>query len=366
VRPLTQFGDGFTAALAEWRRVPWDRVTFTNARVAILAVVVLLAVTLLRMLMSRSTLPTRRLPQIFLPALLPAMSRQRLVSPRHTPFAMFLLGLPFLAIALADPRSTLRHDDVTYPGRRIAIVIDGSTSMIFRFPLSELKIEGGDHAYYAAVGGAERFLRLRMGGPYRDVMALIQFGDQAYVITPFTTDYSNVLLALRLMSSPDEWGHFPDSGTTIIKALEEAVSLFDRFQFQSATGNMMVIFTDGRDDQMELRGETLDELCRHAATSHIPMYFVRTAYASQFGDVRQDAMWQSAAERTGGRFYVASDEPSLLNAIDEINRLSPGRVALRTYSADRPEYHAALFTAICLWLAGIVGRLCVPAFRTFP
>ncbi len=357
---------GFAAAFGVWRRIQWSAVNLSNARLAITAVGGLIVLTLLRLVIRRMRSRPHRPPAIVLPAILPGIRGGESASTRFVPFLLFLSGLPFFALALANPQTTLRHDDATYPGRRIAVVIDGSTSMIFRFPLTELKSEGGDHAYYAAVSGAERLLQLRMRGLNRDIIALIQFGDQAYVITPFTTDYSNVVLALRLISSPDEWGHFPDSGTTIIKALDEAVSLFDRFQFLSATGNMMVVFTDGRDDQMELRGQTLDELCRKAASGHIPIYLIRTAYASQFGEVRQDAIWKAAVEKTGGRFYVASDERTLLNAIDDVNRLAPDKVVLRTYTSHQPQYHAFLFFAICCWLTALAFKVYLPLFRTFP
>jgi len=365
VTSLGDIVDGFAGAISVWRRVQWAAVNWAGARVAITTVGGLIGLTLLRLMFRRMRPRPERPPRVVLPAILPAMRRSRSAL-RFVPFCFFLAGMPFFVLALADPRTTLRHEDATYPGRRIAIVIDGSTSMIFRFPLSELKSEGGDHAYYAAVSGAERLLQLRMRGLNRDIIGLIQFGDQAYVITPFTTDYSNVVLALRLISDPDEWGRFPDYGTTIIKALDEAISLFDRFQFLNATGNMMVVFTDGRDDQMELRGQTLDELCRKAASGRIPIYLVRTAFASPFGEVRQDAIWKAAVEKTGGRFYVAADERSLLSAIDEINRLAPDKMVLRTYASHQPQFQALLFLAVCCWLTALVFTLYVPRFRTFP
>ena len=63
-------------------------------------------------------------------------------------------------------------------------------------------------------------MRLRMNGRYHDLIALIQFGNEAYVVTPFTTDYENILLSIRLISSPKEWGRFNDWGTTIIQGIE--------------------------------------------------------------------------------------------------------------------------------------------------
>ena len=92
-----------------------------------------------------------------------------------------------------------------------------------------------------------------MNGPYRDLVALIQFGNQAYVVTPFTTDYENILLSVRLISDPREWGRFSDWGTTIIEGIDQATQLFKAFNFINASGNLMVVFTDGRDSRAQSR-----------------------------------------------------------------------------------------------------------------
>src|SRR6185369_1336100 len=43
-----------------------------------------------------------------------------------------------------------------------------------------------DATFFTAVAAAERFLRLRINGKYRDLVALVEFGNEAYVVTPFT------------------------------------------------------------------------------------------------------------------------------------------------------------------------------------
>ncbi len=67
---------------------------------------------------------------IMLPALLPATltMRSALAPLRHTAFVLFLTGLPFFAVALGDPHTTLIQERSTFPGHRIAILIDASLS----------------------------------------------------------------------------------------------------------------------------------------------------------------------------------------------------------------------------------------------
>src|SRR6202023_3996448 len=97
---------------------------------------------------------------------------------------------------------------------------------------------------FTNVAAAETFIRQRMAGKYHDLIGLIQFGDQAYVVTPFTTDYGNVLLSIHLISSPREWGRFPEYGTTIIRGIEQGLALFKSFDFLNGQANLMLILRD--------------------------------------------------------------------------------------------------------------------------
>ena len=221
----------------------------------------------------------------------------------------------------------------------------------------------GEATFFTAVAAAEQFIRRRMNGPYRDLVALIQFGNQAYVVTPFTTDYENILLSIRLVSDPREWGRFSDWGTTIIEGIDQATQLFKTFSFVNASGNLMVVFTDGRDSELQPKGRPLENLIAEARTWKIPVHMIRTAYNRREGEVVQDKIWRTTVERTGGRFYAAYDEESIMRALREIDRLSPGRIDVREYSVQRPRYAGYALVAIALWLIGGVAEV---GFRSVP
>jgi hypothetical protein len=93
---------------------------------------------------------------------------------------------------------------------------------------------------------------------------------------------------------------------------------------------------------------------------------IRTAFNMQFGAVAQDRLWKDAVERTGGRFYPAADEDAILNAIKEIDRLSPGRIDVHHYTAQRPRFAGYVLIAIALWLPAAALKLGFRHFRTFP
>ena len=58
---------------------------------------------------------------------------------------------------------------------------------------------GVAQAQAQTVAAADTFIRERMKGQYKDLMAVVEFGDAAYVVTPFTNDYDNVLLSVSLI-----------------------------------------------------------------------------------------------------------------------------------------------------------------------
>ena len=205
-----------------------------------------------------------------------------------------------------------------------------------------------------------------MNGPYRDLIALIQFGNDAYVVTPFTTDYDNVLLSIRLIGDAVNWARFGDGGTTILQGIDEGMKLFKTFDFLEASGNLMVIFSDGIDSQLSLQGKAIDQLVTTARKSKIPVYMIRTAYNRKFGDVKEDTLWKPAIERTGGRFYPASDEDTILRAVEDIDKLSAGRIDVREYTAFRPRFSGYALIAVALWLSAGLLKLGFRYFRVFP
>jgi Ca-activated chloride channel family protein len=286
---------------------------------------------------------------------------------RHVPLALALLALPFFLLAFADPFTTMTQEEMSYPGRRISVMIDASASMTMPFTAEVLnKKTPTQAAFFTSVNAAERFIRLRMAGKYRDLMALVEFGNEAYVVTPFTNDYDNILLSTSLIGDMVEFTRFPDRGTTIGLAIQQSVDLFRAFNFLNAAGNLMIMFTDGEDGRTEINGQSIDKIVEQAIEAKIPLYMVRTVYNKKLGGIVPDELWKSAVEKTGGRFYAASDEETILRAIQEIDQLGAGTIQMKRYTSQRPHFAAFAIVAVGLWTAAIALRLLVPAFQKYP
>jgi Ca-activated chloride channel homolog len=367
VVPISQVPSVIRDSIFEWRNTRAADLLFTHRDVAIIASVILIGLSM-AVLVGRALTRTKAgRTQIALPAVLDWSGGSWTSIVRHGALLLFLAGLPFFILALADPYSTLTHEQVSYPGRRIALMIDASSSMMARFPAAHLNAKAPNEAtFFTTVAAAEAFIRQRISGKYHDLIGLIEFGDEAYVVTPFTSDYDNILLSISLIGDWTEFMKFPDQGTTIGSAIEQGVGLFKAFDFLDASGNLMLLLSDGQDTQVTIHGKTVTEIVAGAVQAKIPVYMIRTSYNKGLGAVLPDDIWKPAIEATGGKFYPAGDEATILNAIKEIDRRSSGRVDVKRYSSQQPKFGGYAFMATGFWTLALVLQLTVPYFRKFP
>jgi hypothetical protein len=322
-----------------------------------------LALLLLRSAIRRGAARNR----IGVPALLGRMSGSWLSPARHLPLVCWIAGLPLFALALAEPYITLAEEEVSHPGRRIALLIDASSSMLAPFPASKLGAKApNEAAFFTTVAAADAFIRQRKGGRYQDLVALIEFGDEAYVVTPFTTDYDNVLLSASLIGDWGEFMHFPNQGTTIGVAIDRATGLFRAFNFAEASGNLMVIFSDGQDTQVQVGKTPVSDIMAQAIATKIPVYLIRTSRGKMLGEVVPDSIWKPAVESTGGRFYAAANESDVLKAIQDIDKRSPGSIRVKRYSTNQARFAPFALGAAAAWALALVLQLTLPFMRTFP
>jgi hypothetical protein len=349
-------------ASADWLTWGEDGLGFWHRTDAIVLTIALAALALL-VLVARSIGRSMGGRGMVLPALPTPLGVGRPLL-LHAPAVLFLAGLPCFALALADPYSIVVTNEDRLPGQRIGLMIDASSSMLAPFTnAARDKRTTTDGVFFRTVAAAEQFVRLRRDGDFHDLIALVEFGHQAYVITPFTNDYDNVLLSMSLIGDPAEFSLFPDSGTIIGRAIEQGTRLFKTFDFLDASGNLMVIFTDGEDARATANEGSARAVMASAVEARIPVHFVRTNFARQLGDVLSDALWIRAVERTGGRFYVASDEASLTTAIQDISRSAAGTVVRRRYTRQQPRFAIFALGAAAFWGIAVALKLTVPAFQ---
>jgi hypothetical protein len=100
--------------------------------------------------------------------------------------------------------------------------------------------------------------------------------------------------------------------------------------------------------------------------NRVPVYMIRTAYAKGLYDVIPDAVWKKAIDATGGKFYPAASQDTIMQAIKEIDAAATGRVDVREYAVRQPRYPRFALTAVMLWVVAITLQMTLRMFRTFP
>jgi len=350
----------------------WMKLHFSRGDEALATIFALAALAVIASFVGRHSRNTPGRTGIVLPALLPSLTPGSGWRARRLPAVLMLAGLFFFLMALADPYTTFIKQEVTNPGRRILILLDASGSMGGgtygnRFKSTPKLKARSVEPFYTAAAAAEYFVRARMKSGYQDLVGLIEFGDESYVISPFNTDYENVLTSIRLLSEPEEYERFDNSGTKIAQAINQGVGLFKTFAFLKSSGNIMVLISDGEDMQVEHEGRKLDDILAESSKNKIPIFFIRTASNKPLGDPStNDELWGAAVEKTGGKLYAGANADVIIKACDEINKIAAGRIQYTRYGARTPQFPFFALVATLFWSLALALWLVFRLFRKFP
>ena len=226
--------------------------------------------------------------------------------------------------------------------------------MLSSMPSSRLaKGAPNDAMFFTTVGAARYFVELRMKGKYRDLMALVEFGDQAYVITPFTTDYENILFSMSLIGDWTEFMAFPDQGTVIANAIEQSVGLVPGLRRARCRGQ--------RDGDLHRRHRRRSHRRRAAARSTCCRTRARPTFRSisfapacpAAGSARRSPTRRGRRRWRGraGKFLTTpSTSPPIVRAVNEIDRAAPGRVEMKRYRRSSRGFPASFaLIAAAFW-----------------
>ena len=70
----------------------------------------------------------------------------------------------------------------------------------------------------------------------------------------------------------------------------------------------------------------------------------------------------AAVEKTGGRYYVAKNEASLLAAVDDIDREAAGAISARQYTSQQPRFTLFALAAFTFWTGAAGLKVGTPWF----
>ena len=258
---------------------------------------------------------------------------------RHAPFVLRCAAYALLVVALARPQDVDEQRRSSAEGIDIMLSIDVSGSMLAR----DFKPD----RITAAKEVAGKFIADRYG----DRLGLVVFAGEAFTQSPLTTDQST----LQTMLSRIRSGIIED-GTAIGNGLATAIN---RLRESDAKSKVIILLTDGVNNRGEIAPLMAADI---AADMGIKVYTIgvgtrgKAPYpvVDMFGNMSFQPMdveidentLEGIAERTGGRYFRATDNDKLQSIYDEINQLEQSKVEGTDYTVYHERFLALLLAAL--------------------
>ncbi len=291
------------------------------------------------------------------------------------PAALYALSATALAVALAGPRTGDAVSQVKREGIAIAMVVDRSSSMeardFVRGDTSTSRLDVVKRIFRDFVaGGGTLVAGMRAGRP-DDLIGLVSFARYADSLAPLTLDHGNLLAILDEIETPTEQS---EDGTAVGEGLALAVERLRRLETAS---KIAILLTDGVNNAGEIEPLQAADL---AARFGIKVYTIGAGYTGfapypvRRADGRvslrriaveiDETMLQQIAQRSGGRYFHATDEEGLREVIEEIDRLERSEVSEVRYLEY--EHHFAPFVAVALASLAAAALLASTWLRRLP
>jgi Ca-activated chloride channel homolog len=187
-----------------------------------------------------------------------------------------------------------------------------------------------------------------------DRIALIVFGSNAYLQTPFTEDLQGVA-ALMAQTQVGMAGPHTAIGDAIGLALRT-------FEASDIEQKMLVLLSDGADTNSLMSPLNASEI---AASAGVRIYTIGVGNPQASGHNRVDLdTLEAIATRADGNFFVAQDTQGLREIYAEIDRLNPRVVETVTFQPKQMIGYLVFAAAACLGIALLAGLMLSTGMRT--
>lgn len=246
--------------------------------------------------------------------------RERLV---HLPFALRMLAILLLIIALARPQNFSAGQSVNTEGIDIAMVLDISGSML----AEDFKPNRLD----AAKNVIDNFVSART----TDRIGLVIFSREAFTQCPLTIDYS----VLRNLLGDIKTGMIED-GTAIGNGIANGLN---RLKDSDAESRVIILLTDGVNNAGEVDPISAAEI---ASTFGIRIYTigvgtrgeapypVQTPFGTRYQMVPveiDEVILKKIADLTGGEYFRATNNKALEEIYNKIDKMEKTKIEITSF-----------------------------------
>ncbi len=275
---------------------------------------------------------------------------------RHLPFVCRLLALSCIIVCLTKPQTTYEVQQVDGEGINIMLCIDVSGSMTAQdFQPNRLE---------AAKNVASDFVRTRQS----DKIGIVIFAGESFTQCPLTTDTKVLLAALQNVHN----GLLED-GTAIGSGLSTSV---DRLRTSKGKSKIVVLLTDGENNGGLIGPDAAKEIAKvfgvkvytiGVGTEGYAPQPVNTPLGVQLQNVKvtiDEKLLSQIANETGGKYFRAKDNESLIQIYDEINTLEKSTIELTTVTKYSEKYFSILLLGLFFLLVEFLLRFTL--LKKFP
>ena len=253
-----------------------------------------------------------------------------------------LLGLSFAILAMTRPQAAREVREIRLRSRNIMLALDISSSM-----------KAGDFQPGNRLAVARRVVTDFIQGRQGDLVGLVLFAGRAFLQAPLTPDLELLQATMKRV----DIGLLPD-GTAIGTALALSLNQLKDLPVKAST---IVLITDGANNtgsptplvaaeaarSLGVRIQTVGLSTRDTAS--IPLNGVwKVGSTTPRLTGRDEAALQRMAERTGGRYYRATDPEALRGVMGQIDRLERSDVHVGEIRDFRELYPFFLIPALLL------------------
>jgi Ca-activated chloride channel family protein len=279
--------------------------------------------------------------------------RQRLY---HLPFALRLMALCTVIVALARPQSSSSSQSVTTEGIDIVLALDLSPSMLAE-DLKPNRIE-------AAKKVALQFIDSRPN----DRIGLVVFSGESFTQCPITSDHS----VLKNLIGNLESGKLAD-GTAIGEGLATAVN---RIRNSKAKSKVIILLTDGVNNIGDISPGTAGEIAKAfnvrvytigVGTQGLAPYPFQTPFGVQYQNMEvqiDEPVLRAIAGETGGKYFRATSTSKLKEVYADIDKLEKTKIDVQEFRKRAEEFYPLAVFAILLLLTEYLLRNTL--LRTLP
>lgn len=286
------------------------------------------------------------------------------------PPILLSIGVAALAVALSGPRAADRSTRVKKQGIAIMMVIDASGSMQ-ALDLSEkdrerTRLDAVRDVLIDFVQGGHG-----LTGRPDDLLGIVSFAGYADTRCPLTLDHDNLIAAargLQIVTQQDE------DGTAIGDGLGLAL---ERLRESKAKSKVAILLTDGVNNRGDTSPQQAAEL---ASTIGVKVYTIGAgtngmapvrvtdpmgrSFLSRMPVEIDEKMLRAIAEKTGGRYFRATDAETLSRVYREIDALERSEFVENRYRQYVEFYPYALLGG--LLCAAVAWLLSATLLRRLP